>query len=523
MTHDSDVRPTVQEGPPAAARRPALPARDWCLGGAAVLVAIVCYLLVRDGPVTAAAASEQDGPSALWPVLSLVCGLLAWAVGTRGRRGDVLSPFSITLLVLISIYAVRPLFMLHDRDFEFYGLDVVTGFDQAAFVGFAGILALSAGYFFPSRARTAPSRTAAPAPGYSMYRAGLVGTGLVLAWLVANIVKGGSIGFLTQVFAGRSASTGAALAGLPVVVAAFPVASALLVATVRILIERQRRLRATERIAFWSVVVLAVLPALGQGGRRFLLPCLVASIVATTAPSYGRVVRPRLAVAAFVAFALLAVVPFVRTTGSRQGRTDLLGAVVEYVQREGLIGTLRPVFTSYDTEMFSYVSYLAPRLGNGIPYGLGRGTVGDALLAPFPAGLAPAPLWSNELLTSIFGGGCTEVVCPVPSVLGVLLYDLALPGVLVGCLLLGLLFRRYPSWLASANAGRLVLVVALAAFAPVLARGNTINTGYLTVLTCLVCLAGLPLARRRRSRGGDLASRPPGLVGPSRPRTAAQR
>jgi hypothetical protein len=442
-----------------------------------------------------------DGPSPFWPILTLTVGTIAWAAAVRGRRGDVAAPFGMLMLLLMAIFAVRPLFMIGDNAFILYGANVSEGFNDAAIAGFLGTAAAALGYLIASR-RRAPAiypdevHDNDRAVRYSMYRAFFTATVLILGWFLIMASRGGA-GFITQLFGGRNDETNAVLKGLPAFVGAMPTAAAILVAVIRISTERERRLYFGEWCAFYLTIGLSIVPPMALGTRRYLLPCLLAAIIAATAPHYRRIVRLRYLALGVFAFLFLAIVPFVRSTGSRQGHGDVLAAMSNYFQTQGLVGSLRPFFTSYDTEMFSYVAYLAPKLGGGIPYGLGRGTLGDTLLNPLPASLMPFPRWSDHLLQLTFGGTCAQGICPVPSVVGVLMYDLAIPGVVIGCFLIGMACCRYPEWLARASNARLVFVLGVAAFSPVLIRGNTVNIGYITAMTCVLAAGGLWMCRGR--------------------------
>ena len=112
--------------------------------------------------------------------------------------------------------------------------------------------------------------------------------------------------------------------------------------------------------------------------------------------------------------------------------------------------------TSYDTEMLNYVAVVGPRLGAAIPYGLGRGTLGDLVI--FPIKHFSLQLYSDQMLERLFvENGCASV-CPVESEVGVLLFDFGLVGVALGMALTGYALRKIEQRLLVATSRRLWLV-----------------------------------------------------------------
>ena len=442
-------------------------------------------------------------PTSVFAIANLIFGLVVIILNTRGQRGAIFAPFNLTVFLLVSIFAVRPLYMLADQDFYLYGLNAREGFTMASLLGSIALACIAFGYYFSGRraGRGAyPDEVADPKPKhrYSMYRAAGLSLAMNGAWFVIIAGRGGGSQFIGTIFDGRNETTNAALIGLPAAVGALPTAGAIIVGFVRISMERERSLYVGERLAFWLVILASLVPPLALGGRRYLLPCLVAAAIAVTAKNYQRRVGLRHIGLGFVGFLFLAIVPFVRSTGSRGDSTNIAGAMADYFGREGLVGSLKPFFTSYDTEMFSYIALMVSRVGTTIPYGWGRGTIGDMLLNPLPASVSPYPLWSNQILINTYGTSCGQGVCPVPSFVGVLYYDLGLVGVAFGSCFIGYACRRYPEWLAKSGDYRLLLIFGVAAFMPVLVRGNTINLGYIAFTTILMCALIVRLSRGRR-------------------------
>lgn len=453
-----------------------------------------------------------------WPYFTLFLGVISWLFATRLRFGSVVSPFSTVLLMLIAIFGIRPILMMQAQNFNFYGINIRSGVESASIIGFVAVLTFIAAYGFAislkrnqfrSDDASRPARTgglserpgidnaAPPAPHYSFSAA----IALVLAWFASMIVLGGGIGYLRVLFAGRSSDASIAFSGVPAVVLALPVVAAIVLATTRFKFERHTKYSARQNFLYWLVGVLCIVPPSALGNRRFLIPSLIALVIGALAVRWRRRIPIKWIVLSVAGFLALAIFPFVRSAGSRTGSSDLIGAMSEYFGSEGISGTLNGFFLSYDTEMFNYIAYLAPRLGETLPYGMGRGTVGELLVAPIPAAFTPYTAWSNELLVQAFGGACGVVFCPVPSVVGTFYYDLALPGVVAGMLLLGLLTATFEQRFITSTGLQSLTLLALAGFAPVIARGNPIAQLWIVtqviIVAWIVILVIDVLSRRR--------------------------
>ena len=319
---------------------------------------------------------------------------------------------------------------------------------------------------------------------------------MLLAWLLVTIILGGGTGFLAQLFSGRSAEVNRSSLNVPVFVPALPTAAAVILAYGRIGYERVERFPTSFKFQYWLTAGLCIIPPSSVGTRRFLVPSVVVVLFGAFFQSWRRSIGVRGASLSALLFLVLAVFPFVRSAGSRTQRTDLAGAMYDYFQGRGLSGILDGYFLSYDTEMFNYVSFLAPRLSSGdIPYGMGRGTIGDLLLAPFPATLAPFPSWSDRLLSTTFGAGCGQGVCPVPSLVGVLIADLALPGLVAGFFALGLFCSRFEESLLNSRGTRLARFLVLGGFAPIIVRGNSVSVTWISFNVFLIVIIALKLGK----------------------------
>ncbi|MEQ1700439.1 MAG: O-antigen polymerase [Ilumatobacteraceae bacterium] len=427
-------------------------------------------------------------PSPLLPLLTIIVGATTVLHATRARRGPLLTPITTTMFILVSIFGFRPLFAIADDMHRFYGIDVKDHFNAAARIGFVAVTALSLGYFLSSH-RTAPTddlsprADRAPVAFLRMWPSAIVALGMVAGWMVMVAAYGGGVGFVVELFRGRSPDTQAGVQGMPIVVSTLPTSATIVVAAARIQTERTRRLWRGELLAFWATVAVSCIPPLALGNRRFLLPSVLAVGLALCLPKWDRRVALRTAVLSGMALLVLVTIPYVRSEGSRRESDDFIGAVKNYVGDEGVTGAFGQYFLSYDTEMFGYVSYLDQHLGNDLDHGYGRWAFGDLALAPLPATMVDSlglQSRSDEVMASALREGCTTRSCPVPSLPGVLLSDFGELGVAVGLFLVGLLFARFDRGLRDAGGARLVAWLTLGGAAPALMRGNTVNQLWLT-------------------------------------------
>ncbi|GEM_PF-2079535 len=460
------------------------------------------------------------------PVLTTVLGaVLLLALGGT-RRGVLVGPLGLTVFMLVAIYGLRPLLMIDRAAYDFYGLRVTDGFQQATWVGLVAVVSLFVGYAArAARHVPTPGRGAVPHDGDdgragvadALARVPLRGAAAfcvatVLLWFAAIAAYGGGAGFLSLMFSGRSAAVDARLEGMPAIVMALPVVGALALAAVRVVRDRRVRPTTGERLFFWAAVAFAVVPTTALGTRRFLLPVVLLAVVAASARAWDRRVRPSHVALAVVGLLALAIVPFVRSAGSRSEGASLGTAMQEFYEVEGTRGIAESFLLSYDTEMFSYVAYAAPRLGGDLPVGWGRGTVLELVLAPLPAGVLGTESWSNSRLRAMFGGSCAEYLCPVPSLPGALYLDFAFAGVVLGMLVFGWFVHASQAALPSARGARLVLTLGFISFVPNVVRGNPAAQLAILAQVVVLTIVGLWLLRLALGAGPPRARRadPPG-------------
>ena len=426
-----------------------------------------------------------DEASTSWPTLTVVFGLLAWAAAVRLRRGSALAPFSLSLLMLVAIFGVRPLLMIHYDTYDIYNLDVVTGFNQTARLGFVAVVTLTVGYWTSRvleksrhQPQAEPDRTGRTPPTIRV--ASLACLACSAAWFVIMAVIGGGPAAIGVLYAGRSAAATAVLGHTPAALFCLPVAGAVLLASARVHTERSRSLTSHERLIFWAGIAVSTIPSASLGGRRYLIPCILAALIATVIPRWSAPVTARMGAFGFGSLLLLAAIPFVRSSGARTDGAGFLTALREYFGQAGISGTLKSLFLTYDTDAFGYTSYVLPRLGDGVPFGYGRSTIGDLFLNALPVS-SGVQLWSDHLLTQFFGSGCAGEVCPVASVVGILYFDWGMPVVFAGCLVLGFWFGRFDRALLRAGSYRLPALLTVGGFAMIAVRGSSMSTAWLAV------------------------------------------
>ncbi|MBY4225580.1 oligosaccharide repeat unit polymerase [Rhodococcus fascians] len=417
--------------------------------------------------------------------VSVAVGLLTVVMTTRLRIGYLISPFSVTVLILVAIFGVRPLVVDYGAGPRLYGYSTNSGLLEATIVGLIAIIAVICGYLVvrPAAASCEINQQNSMRRINSVAKLGespvtrvLAGClAFILLWVILMAARGGGIDALIGMAGGRSAASSRIVEDLPLAIYCLPAASTLTAATWRALRERNGwSLSSSEKLIYWIIVLVSLLPPLMLGNRRFVLPCVVAAVIAANLSPRrwnARIKIWQLSLAVFV-FLLLAIVPFVRSSGSRNEGDSLIEALFAFIQTEGVGGVLTNFFTSYDTEMLDYIAYVAPRLGGELDYGLGRGTLQDVLLTAVPARIADTQSWSNEVLITLFGQPCGSGICPVPSFAGTAFFDFGYIGVVILGLVVGGLCRLFETAIIRPAGFGLVAVLVVGALPATAIRGN---------------------------------------------------
>ncbi|MCG7631546.1 oligosaccharide repeat unit polymerase [Gordonia McavH-238-E] len=420
---------------------------------------------------------------------NLIVGTAAILWETRLRVGALLSPFSVAMFMLVSIFAIRPLLIVDDPDHLFYGFQVSDGFSASALVGTIAILALGCGYAIANLAedrhasgRSRPARQAAPSTsafanevgGASSTRLGLLAAAGLCLWALAMTAAGGA-SFLSAMVGGRSAEVSESLVNLPIVFYCLPAGVVFAAAFWRVCREREfGALRGRDALVYWVTVAAGVVPPAFLGNRRFILPCVIAALLAAVLG--GRRWSERVGLIRFavglVGFLAIATLPFVRSAGSRDPDSNLLGAMMTYVSDQGVTGVASNYFRSYDTEMFDYIALVSPDLGGDVPYGYGRGTLVDLVTSVVPARLLSTPSWSDQILDTLFDATCGTGICPVPSIAGTAYFDFGFLGVAAIALALGVFCYLFKSRFRGLSGVSLLVVLVLGSFTITFVRGN---------------------------------------------------
>ncbi|RYE44160.1 MAG: oligosaccharide repeat unit polymerase [Hyphomicrobiales bacterium] len=415
----------------------------------------------------------------VWPVLSLLLGTVALGVVTKLRVGYLLSPFSVSIVMLMAIFGVRPILISQDPYHTFYGYSVSGGLNDAALIGFVGIVGLVSGYGVRSAPQHGPLQEIVVAGEPSGRRIRLkslhVVTICIVAvglWLALMAARFGGASALALMAGGRSSDVSGVLAGLPVFIYALPASAAMVVAFWRASEERNTPFDLRMKLVFWALIALCIVPPVLLGNRRFILPCLIAALLASVTRKWNTPVKLRALLLGFLGFSALAVIPFIRSAGSRSEGDSLAAAMIGFIREEGFGGIVTNFFTSYDTEMLDYIAFMVPRLGMSSAWGYGRGLVLDIITAPIPSGLLPVPSWSNQVLIDSFGRSCATGICPVPSVVGTGYFDFGIFGVVLVTFALGWLCRLFELKIRTSSGVSLLAVLVFGSLPATAVRGN---------------------------------------------------
>ena len=396
----------------------------------------------------------------------------------------LLNPFVTGHFVLISIFGLRPLFMRYPNDFRFYGLDSVTGFNKATATGVIASLMLSLGFFISKNNLKLKVTSLNGSALQILRRSRSISWAIMLLW-VSFMVFFGGFSVLSLLLKGRSDELNARFKGVPILLQALPAASFIIFSSSLIILLRVQKLKVSYYFELIILFFLTASPSAFLGDRRIIVPMAICLMLVFFYRHKDLSLGFVSLFFFFIATTVLTIYPYVRSSGARQG-VNLATATFRFLKDNGIVEVFRGYLVKNDTEMFNFVSFLIPRLGVDFQYGYGRGTFIDLFRESLPSFLELSHTWSDKLLTSMFGEGCAAGLCPVPSLVGVLLYDYGIIGVGIGFLLVGILVRRFEANIDYATNFKLIFAITMGCYGPVIVRGSSIAMIWIALNVSLV-------------------------------------
>jgi hypothetical protein len=439
----------------------------------------------------------------------------------------VLAPDTQLVAVLYAIFAIRPLFSQRFQASEsnlyrgFYGLlPTYEGQMTASLVGMLLLWSIAIGAFFRSQWRNGadPRYYRSPALNPLLVNANMASLPHVRALIcaVAAIVLYFAtlvtlLGVARVLAMSRGRSAASAPQGLPEIVGILPLAGSIAAATI-ILMARGRPIGFSTWLSISACTALSLVAVSQLGNRRFMIPSL---LIVGTALLMRKPARIRLwhAAVGLLTLLIFAVVPYVRSEGNRNG-LSFPQAIARYVGETGFSGTIRNIFTTYDTEMYDYIAVVAPRLASGrADYGYGAGTILEFLTRPLPASLLENAERSNKIREYVFNYDC-GISCglpfPVPSLGGVLYFDGWYIGVVLGGILAGIATRALAyrwSHAATSTVAQNVFTAVFSSYVGIAARTETVYALWQAIYTAMIAAVVLLVLGQLVHHSGQDGSR----------------
>lgn len=361
----------------------------------------------------------------------------------------LLAPDTLVVIVLFSVFAVRPLFLNR----LFYGLmPTHDGEIVASVVGTLLLWSIAIGVYLSSHryvnARASESYTTASKVEPANHDSYPSAVRAVLITIVALVFYfGAQVAFfglsaVTGMAAGRTATA----VGVPEVIVSIPLAGSIASAAL-ILSRMSRNIFLSEWLAIGFCSSASLIATSLGGDRRYMIPAILIVVIALL---MRRPLRIRLwhLPMGLLALSFLAALPNIRSAGARKGGEGLVGAFIRsFSESGGLRGLGQAFFVSYDTEMYDFTALLAEELDAGrLQLGLGSGTIIEFISHPFPKNITPFVERTLVLKEALFNYGCIGGSCktpfPVLSAGGTLFLDGWYLGVVIGGVALGFGSRR---------------------------------------------------------------------------------
>lgn len=355
----------------------------------------------------------------------------------------VLAPETFVTAVLFAVFAIRPLY----ADRRFYGqVPTLDGQITASMVGTVLLWSIAAGVMWRDRGfavRCTPVRASGnSSPNISPSRVVFVSVAALAIYFVGLAALIGPSA-VAAMFGGRR--SGLASTGVPEFWVSVPLAGSI-ASAVLILSRRSCVLSVPDWLAVGICTSGTLVAVSSEGSRRYIIPAILIVAIALLMRRPLRVRMWQLPVGVLV-FAFMAILPTVRSAGARRGGENILSASMRSFSDEGgIAGSLRYMFTSFDTEMYDFIAMLAPELKSGrISLGWGRGTIIEFIAHPFPKALTPFAERTLELKQFLFNYQCLDGFCnapfPVLSAGGTFYFDGWYFGVLIGGVGTGFILR----------------------------------------------------------------------------------
>ncbi len=434
----------------------------------------------------------NDFSTGKYLALLLTCNSLASIIiFSRFKMYNLLHPFVTAHAVLMSIFGLRPLVMRYPTDFAFYGLDSVTGFNTAVIAGLTGSIALSLGFMFSKPGRRSELTDPILSKDQILGRARVLSIFIMLIWLGFMVLLGGT-SILKLLLQGRSDEFNSNFRGVPILLQALPASSFIIFSSSLLILGRLERISRSSKIQLICLFLLTAAPSALLGDRRIIFPMAICMFLVLLQMKRDFRVGILSSLGLLVASLVLTIYPYVRSSGAREG-INLPTAAYNFFRENGVYKVLQGYLVKNDTEMFNFVSFLTSQMGKEFQFGYGRGTFIDLLRETLPSALEASNTWSDMILTKMFGEGCASGLCPVPSLVGVLFYDMGFLGVAGGFFLLGFLAKKYDGLISVAGGLKFVSTLTFGAYCAVIVRGSSIAMIWVAMNVIIVANFGLKL------------------------------
>jgi hypothetical protein len=406
--------------------------------------------------------------------IALACGL---PVVFRVQQGkfDPFEPIVIICLGIAALFVVRPTAQLLYNEPTYLGWDVRPGFDRALCIVLLGTVATFAGY--AATGRSIAARLPVPETTWSITAATRFAFVILLfaVVLVLALVHSVGAGPAASLLGGRTTLQDAVLRETTSYYYLAPV----LMVPVALLLYETARMHSSRSLFIASLLVAAVFVAImGPRGDRLWLLTLLGPLAVLpylrrgTRPSSGTI----LLVFAVVFLVGIAFLGSYRTFEERNGTAkQIFESTVSHPGQ-----ATKNFLLTEDTEMFPVLSLLVQTVPQHTGYQPGV-TVESLVAQPIPSTIYPnKPLSADSLIYRqlLPERAAQSRAGPAPSMFGGFYFDSGIPGVIIGCVLVGVAARTiFEYWRRNPqNAGVRLLFASCLPLVLVMIRGNPSDT-----------------------------------------------